>query len=122
MQLDTVRIFVSDVNRSKPFYKDVLGLNLETDGSEDGFIVFRSGSIKMVVENSESSDETTGELLVGRFTGLSLKVPNIYESYERLVSSGVEFLDPPEQQPWGGWLASFKDVDNNILTIVQSPT
>lgn len=122
MQLDTVRIFVSDVNRSKPFYKDVLGLNLETDGSEDGFIVFRSGSVKMVVENSESSDETTGELLVGRFTGLSLKVPNIYESYERLVSSGVEFLDPPEQQPWGGWLASFKDVDNNILTIVQSPT
>lgn len=122
MQLDTVRIFVSDVNCSKPFYKDVLGLNLETDGSEDGFIVFRSGSIKMVVENSESSDETTGELLVGRFTGLSLKVPNIYESYERLVSSGVEFLDPPEQQPWGGWLASFKDVDNNILTIVQSPT
>lgn len=76
----------------------------------------------MVVENSKSSDETTGELLVGRFTGLSLKVPNIYESYERLVSSGVEFLDPPEQQPWGGWLASFKDVDSNILTIVQSPT
>ncbi|MEM6752227.1 MAG: VOC family protein [Cyanobacteria bacterium P01_C01_bin.38] len=61
MQLDTVRIFVSDVNRSKPFYKDVLGLNLEADCSENRFLVFRTGSVTIVVENSEPSDETTGE-------------------------------------------------------------
>lgn len=122
MQLDTVRIFVSDVNRSKQFYEDVLGLNLETDGSEDGFLVFCSGSVKILIENSESADETTGELLIGRFTGISFKVPNIYKSYETLISSGVDFLDPPQKQPWGGLIASFKDIDNNILTIVQSPS
>lgn len=120
MQLDTVRIFVSDVTLSKLFYQDVLGLQLDVDGSQDGFLVFLSGAVTIVVENSASSDDTTGELLVGRFTGLSFRVANISESYKRLIESDVQFLDPPEEQPWGGWIASFKDIDNNILTIVQS--
>lgn len=120
MQFDTIRLFVSDVARSKPFYQDSLGLNLEVDGSSEGYLVFSSAGISMVVENSEASDDTTGELLVGRFTGLSFRVVDISESYNKLIESGVEFLDPPEKQPWGGTIASFKDPDGNILTIVQS--
>ncbi|MEM8503580.1 MAG: VOC family protein [Cyanobacteria bacterium P01_D01_bin.1] len=120
MELDTVRIFVSDVMLAKPFYQDLLGLDLEVDGLEEGYLVFRSGSMSMVVENSEATDDTTGELLVGRLTGLSFKVSDILESYNKLVDAGVEFLDSPEKQPWGGLIAAFKDPDNNILTLVQS--
>ena len=120
MQLDTIRIFVSDVARAKPFYQDALGLSLEVDSAEEGFLVFRSADVSIVVENSEVSDDTTGELLVGRFTGLSFKVEDISESYNKLTRSDVEFLDPPEKQPWGGTIASFKDPDGNILTLVQT--
>ncbi|MEM1291483.1 MAG: VOC family protein [Cyanobacteria bacterium P01_H01_bin.162] len=120
MQLDTVRVFVTDVVRSRPFYQELLELNLEVDGSPNGYVVFISGSISIVVENSEASDDTTGELLVGRFTGLSFRVSNISESYNKLLESGVEFLDPPEKQSWGGVIASFRDPDGNILTLIQS--
>lgn len=121
MQLDTVRIFSADVSRAKAFYQDVLGIELESDSSRDGYLVFRSGSITIVIE-TESADEATGELLVGRFTGLSFRVPNLDESYKSLVELGVPFLTPPEEQPWGGWLTAFRDPDNNILTLVQLPT
>ena len=120
MQLDTVRVFVTDVVSSRPFYQDLLELNLEVDGSPNGYVVFISGSISIVVENSEAFDDTTGEPLVGRFTGLSFRVSNISESYNKLIESGVKFLEPPEKQPWGGLLASFRDPDGNILTLVQS--
>lgn len=44
------------------------------------------------------SDDTTGELLVCRFTGLPLKVLDISESYNKLVESDVEFPGPLEKQ------------------------
>ena len=120
MKLDTARIFVSNVVRSKPFYQQILGLTMDVDGTEDGYFLLSSNGINIVVENSEPVDETTGEPLVGRFTGLSFSVANIFETHNRLSTAGVEFLDPPEQQAWGGYIASFKDIDGNILTLVQS--
>ncbi|EDX84965.1 hypothetical protein S7335_2664 [Synechococcus sp. PCC 7335] len=82
--------------------------------------MLRSADVSIVVENSEVSDDTTGELLVGSFTRLSFTVENISESHNKLTRSEVEFLDPPEKQPWGGTIASFKDPDGNTLTLVQS--
>ncbi len=40
------------------------------------------------------------------------------ESYAELRARGVEFLAPPEQQPWGGVLAHFRDPDPNVLTLL----
>ncbi|MDH3643838.1 MAG: hypothetical protein OES38_17160 [Gammaproteobacteria bacterium] len=34
------------------------------------------------------------------------------------VAKGVEFVEPPERQPWGGVLAHFKDPEQNIMTLV----
>lgn len=67
--LDTVRIFSADLNRSGSFYRDVLGFQLEFDTSSDGYLVFQSGDVMVVVEKSNPFDESTGELLIGRFTG-----------------------------------------------------
>lgn len=117
--LDTVRIFSADLHRSGSFYRDVLGFLLEFDTSADGYLLFQSGDVTVVVEKSDPLDESTGELLIGRCTGLSFKVTDIWATYDRLVKAGVEFLSPPEQQTWGGCTASFKDIDHNVLTIVQ---
>jgi uncharacterized glyoxalase superfamily protein PhnB len=45
-------------------------------------------------------------------------VADIAGLYENLRSRGVEFLAPPEQQPWGGALAHLRDPDGNILTLL----
>ena len=34
---------------------------------------------------------------------------------------GVQFIEPPEKQPWGGVLAHLRDPDGNILTLLGQP-
>lgn len=48
-------------------------------------------------------------------------VDDIDHEYQRLLKEGVEFIRPPEQEHWGGWVATFKDPDGNILQMLQLP-
>jgi predicted enzyme related to lactoylglutathione lyase len=50
-----------------------------------------------------------------------LGVDDIQQEHRRLVAQGVEFIRPPEQEHWGGWVATFKDPDGNILQMLQFP-
>ena len=52
--------------------------------------------------------------MVGRFVGVS--------AYETLAARGVDFVGPPEKQPWGGVLAHLRDPDGNILTLLGGVT
>ena len=38
-----------------------------------------------------------------------------------LKADGVSFVGPPEQQDWGGWLATMRDPSGNELQLVQYP-
>jgi len=38
------------------------------------------------------------------------------------VEKGVEFVEEPTRQFWGGWLADFRDPTGNVLTLVQNPS
>ena len=60
--------------------------------------------------------------LVGRFTGLSFDVPNAQSAYEDLRSRGVAFTHAPEEQAWGGILATLRDPSGNELQICEQPS
>ena len=47
-------------------------------------------------------------------------MPDVFATYDALVARGVEFLGPPEKQPWGGVPAHLHDPDANILTLIGS--
>ena len=121
MKLSAARIFVRDIVEARKFYVDRLGLAIEAHDDQIGFCVFDTGSTKLIVE-ALAADDLEGDDLVGRFTGLSFPVDDIASEYGRLTASGVEFNDAPEQQPWGGWLATFLDPAGNRLQLVQEPT
>ena len=48
-----------------------------------------------------------------------LGVDDIHAEALRLTEAGVEFIRPPEQESWGGWVATFKDPDGNVLQLLQ---
>ena len=50
-----------------------------------------------------------------------LGVSDIHGLYKRLAAQGVEFIRSPEQEHWGGWIATLKDPDGNILQLLQLP-
>ena len=97
----TVRVFVSDWERAMRFYVDTLEMVASYRSDNVGWAQMETGEGQLAVERVDVSDDE-GRALVGRFVGVSLQVPNIVATYKALAERGVEFLRPPERQPWGG--------------------
>lgn len=105
MDLSTARVFVGDLQKSRDFYSDVLGLNLKADGSQYGYCVFDVGAVSLEIESADGEDRE----LIGRFTGLSFDVDDVHAKYQDLSSRGVIFTGTPERQQWGGTIATLSD-------------
>lgn len=120
LSIDSIRIFVSDLERAIPFYSETLGLPLIDSDTETGYAVLDAGGITIILELDDEA-EGEEESLVGVFTGVSFAVNDIYAAHKELVEKGVQFDEPPASQPWGGTLGHFSDPDRNVLTLVQYP-
>ena len=78
-----------------------------------------TGEGQLSLERVDVSDDE-GRALIGRFVGVSLEVADIFATHKFLATRGVEFVSPPEKQPWGGVLAHLRDPDGNILTLIAN--
>ncbi|MBY0548587.1 MAG: VOC family protein [Candidatus Obscuribacterales bacterium] len=127
LELASVRIFVTDLNRALHFYRDVLGLTPTSGSIETGNLVFNAGPVGSVVLECVDSGTSAGSAcggvaaggLVGRFTGISFSVANMFNAFNHLRENQVSVTGPPEKQPMGGTLLTFFDPDGNGLTLVQ---
>lgn len=107
---------VADQDRALAFYTEKLGFRVLTDqqfsptqrwielsipGAETGVVLFTP-------EGHESR--------IGTFVNTSWEVDNIDKTYEELRAKGVEFLGPPQKQPWGIF-AVMKDSEGNQIVL-----
>ena len=116
MKLYGVRIFVDDFAAAKAFYQDTLGLKANWCMDEVQAMGLDVGAEIIVEQEDPASNE--GARLIGRFVGVSLQVDDIEATYKELSGKGVDFIGPPEKQPWGGTLAHFIDPAGNTLTLL----
>lgn len=121
MNLNTARVFVRDIKTAKAFYANALGLPVKAEGLAHGYCVFSAGNSELVVESVAPEAPQEDQALVGRFTGLSFQVDDVHKKYTELSAKGVQFSGLPEQQFWGGTLATLRDPDGNELQIVHRP-
>ena len=116
-ELYAVRIFVRDWKRALDFYANTLGMPVRMANEQLGWAELGIGGAPLALERARPGDpESHG--LMGRFVGVSLRVDDVAATYEELRARGVEFVAPPEKQPWGGTLAHFRDPDGNVLTLL----
>ena len=52
---------------------------------------------------------------------INLDVDDIHAVATRIEANGVTFTRRPEQEPWGGWVATFHDPDGNTVQLLQTP-
>lgn len=117
-ELASVRIFVSDVERARKFYSDVLGLgSFEHVGSAEEPL-FRLSNASFLIAPVDQQDKLFDQL-VGRVTGVSFRVRDIDGIFVRLSSQGVQFCDEPVQNGNGERIVDFRDPDENVLTLVS---
>jgi predicted enzyme related to lactoylglutathione lyase len=113
--ISNVRVFVDDLTASVLFYRDVLSLKLRFQTPD--FALFDTGTATLMIESGGDGSADDGEL-VGRFTGISFTASDLAATYAALSAKGVEFLHPPERQPWG-MLTHFRDPSGNVLSAVE---
>jgi lactoylglutathione lyase len=115
--LAMVRVFVHDFERAVRFYTEALGMTLENRADEFGWAQFATGPCSLAVERLDP-DDPEAAALVGRYVGVSLRVPDLEGAYHTLVERVVQFLCPPQKQAWGGTLAHLRDPEGNVLTLL----
>ena len=111
-----VTIWTEDLERLVRFYRDTVGLTLRRHHGD--FVNFELGDVRL---NLGHHDRVKGYSLDPYRIMVHLGVSDIHGECRRLAEQGVEFIRPPEQEGWGGWVATFLDPDGNILQLLQQP-
>ena len=112
-----ITLWTQNLERMFRFYHDLLQLPLHSRSA--GFIAFQVGEGARF--NLGLHDQVDGPARDPYRIMVNLGVNDIQQEYQRLRGAGVEFLRPPEREHWGGWVATFKDPDGNILQLLQLP-
>lgn len=107
---------VRDQERALKFYTEKLAFRILTDqefnatqrwielsipGAETGIVLF----------TPEGQEDR-----IGTFVHTSWEVDNIEKTYQDLLGRGVEFLGPPQKQPWGTFVI-MKDSEGNQVVL-----
>ena len=112
-----ITLWTDDLDRLYGFYHDLLQLPLHSNHGD--FISFQLGANMRF--NIGIHDGVSGASRDPFRMMPHLGVEDIHGEHQRLTAAGVEFLRPPEQEHWGGWVATFKDPDGNVLQMLQFP-
>ncbi len=117
-------LVVSDVDRSRDFYRDVLGAEVFREYGGTSCVLQFQGTWLLLVTGGEP---TPGKPTV-TFTPptdpdrvshqLTMRVPDCHAAHKILSERGAEFLAPPQDR--GGEIrAFFRDPDGHLLEISE---
>lgn len=125
-----VAVVVSDIDASTRFYRDALGLTLETVmpiPSDRVTIAFLPvGDVK--IELVQPTDDTTGvaRFLAGKGEGfhhVCFEVPDVAEALTRLAIDGVELIDSAPRKGAEGPVAFLhpKSCHGVLVELIEAP-
>jgi lactoylglutathione lyase len=111
-RLQTIVLFVSDVERAARFYRDQLGLEqvFETDGR----VAVQCGPTRLFLHPTEEAERGPWNV------ELYFQVENVDEAVSRLRAQGVGVLLEPTDEPWGERNAGVLDPDGYPVYLTQS--
>jgi catechol 2,3-dioxygenase-like lactoylglutathione lyase family enzyme len=118
-------LVVSDLSRSVPFYRDVLGATVYREYGGTSCVLQFLGTWLLLVTGGEPTedkptvtfappadpDTASHEMIIG--------VPDCRAAYETLRSGGAQFLTPPVEYDWE-IRAFFRDPDGHLIEISES--
>jgi lactoylglutathione lyase len=114
-------VYVSDMQRSLAFYRDILGLPLKF--SSPGWSEFNNSGTTLALhrhlqEPSDSQHRPAAHAVAGQAT-LIFIVDDLQATYEALTARGADFSLAPQQQPTGLTFAIVPDPDGFAITLQQ---
>lgn len=134
IKIATAQLWVNDQEESLDFYTKKVGLEVRMDvtlaelGSFRWLTVGAVGQADMSIVlmpipgppmmDSDTADQVRGLMAKGFAGTVFLTTEDCRASYEELTARGVEFVETPEERPYG-IDASFRDPSGNHIRLTQ---
>jgi catechol 2,3-dioxygenase-like lactoylglutathione lyase family enzyme len=118
-------LVVSDVDRSRTFYTDVLGAEIYREyGGSSIVLRFLGNWLLLVTGGGPTEDKPTVTFAAPSDPdrvdhAFTIRVPDCREVFETLRSRGAEFLTSPVESDWEV-RAFFRDPDGHLFEISQA--
>jgi catechol 2,3-dioxygenase-like lactoylglutathione lyase family enzyme len=128
--ISLVSVWVKDIDASLAFYTDVLGFEAKEDlqlGPDFRWCtVVHPSQPELQVHLTTPSKPLSDDLIAameraqesGGLPGIGLNVDDCRATYEVLSAKGVEFIQPPEERPYG-IEALMRDNSGNWMVLVE---
>ena len=120
----TELLVVSNLDRSRAFYRDVLGATVVREyGGTSCVLTFQGNWLLLVTGGGPTKDKPTVTFAPPEDADtvsheMTIRVPDCQAAYQILQSRGAQFLTPPVD--WGGEIRCFfRDPDGHLLEISQ---
>ena len=114
MKIGEVCLLTNDVPRLAAFYKQLLGVDNDSNDETHQFIL--SEETALTIYNDGTAKNNRNENICLAFT-----VNDMDREYEKVKALGARVIEPPTQRPWGAVNMSFYDPDNNIIYFRSFP-
>ncbi|WP_213086864.1 VOC family protein [Chitinophaga agrisoli] len=110
--IDNFFLPAHDLQESRRFYAQTLGLNVHFDFSEKGLLAFRVGNDEAAIILKDSAKFPDAKPVV------LLQVTDVQELYNNLTAQGVHFTKTPYRINTG-WAAELQDPAGNVIGITD---
>ena len=118
-------LVVSDIERSKHFYADVLGADVYREyGGTSCVLSFLDSWLLLVTGGEPTKDKPAITFAAPRDPNdvshaMTIRVPDCQAAYDLLKARGADFLTPPVD--WGGEIRCFfRDPDGHLFEISEA--
>src|SRR5438045_3848015 len=108
------------------FYREVLGLpelclvrDPDADGNGMGYYNFGDEDRPWLGIGNHS--EIRGRAADPYRHLVALRTTDVHADVQRLKAKGVEFIEEPQDQGGGFWIATLKDPDGNLIQLYEGP-
>ena len=113
---DRIVIYVSDIESSTAFYRDILGLPLKF--TTPGWTEFNNGGTTLALHRHMGGKPGAAQPAAGQAT-LVFAVDDLQNAYETLKAQDIHFSLEPQKQASGLTLAVLHDPDGFGITLQQ---
>ncbi len=115
-RVSSLAIYVTDLERAKRFYTDILGFEIRADlGPTLCFLVSKSGNIDIYLEGGHKPSKVDNE--TARLSFFLESEKSASETYAALKSAGVNVLTEPGCVGDDTWCFQFTDPDGNVIEV-----
>jgi len=116
-KLFAICLLVDDFEKSLSFYKDTLGLKINSQESKFADFKLEGTSLEIFQKDEATAMFPKENMKQGGGNLIGFQVDDVEKACKSLEAKGVKIFEGPKTTDWGETVAYFKDPDGHIWEI-----